>query len=273
VIDLHVHTWRCRHADGLAEEYVRAASASGVTILGFTEHLPMDPVFAASVPGAAGYAMPAVELDAYVEEVRQAAAVGRELGVEVLLAAEADVVPASVAHSAALIAEYPFDYVLGSVHFIGEWAFDDPDRIDRYDAWTPMKLWERYFDELILAAGAGLVDVMAHADLVKKFRGRPDEPVEHLYSTAAEAFAQAGVAVEINTAGLRKPCRELYPDVRFLRSLHRSGVGITLGSDAHRPSEVGADMDAALASARDAGYRSALVYRGRQPEEVGLDEL
>lgn len=273
MIDLHVHTWRCRHADGTPEQYVRAAAERGVRTLAFTEHLPLDPAIAARVPGAEGYAMPLGEYDAYVAEVAEAAVLGQALGVEVLLGAECDAVVGSFEHAERLLANRPFDIVLGSVHFVDDWAFDDPGLIDRYADWRLEDLWARYFEGLMLAARSGVADVLAHADLVKKFCGRPATPVEHHYALAAEVCAEVGMAVEINTAGLRKPCRELYPAQDFLVALHDAGVGITLGSDAHHPSDVAAGMDRATEALRAAGYTSVLVFRGRQPEEVGLDEL
>lgn len=273
MIDLHVHTWRCRHAVGTAEEYVRSAAASGVRTLAFTEHLPLAPSLAARVPGAESYAMPAGELPVYVSEVADAAVLGADLGVDVLLGIEIDAVPEAFEHARMALAEHAFDIVLGSVHFIDGWAFDDPERTAGYESWDIGDLWERYFDDLAGAARSGLVDVMAHADLVKKFCGRPGTPVDALYAEAASALRQAGVAVEVNTAGLRKPCRELYPAAAFLAELSKHGVPVTVGSDAHAPTEVGAGRIEAMAALRKAGYRSVLVFRNRVAEEIGVDEL
>jgi len=273
VIDLHAHSWRCRHGEGTPDEYVKAASERGVSVLAFTEHLPLAPAIASRVPGAQEYAMPLAELDDYVAEVGRAAVLGASLGVEVLLGIEIDAVPAGFQHARALLDAHPFDLVLGSVHFIGDWAFDDPALIGQYAHWQLDDLWNRYFDELVTAARSSLADVMAHADLVKKFCGRPESGLAELYATAASAFAEAGVAVEVNTAGLRKPCAEIYPSLPFLRALRSRGVPVTIGSDAHRPSEVGADAGLAVELLREAGFASVVVYRQRSAEEVGLDEL
>lgn len=273
MIDLHVHTWRCRHAEGTAQEYVRAAAERGVSTLCFTEHMPMAPSLVEHVSGADSYAMPLDELPAYIEEVRAAAEFGAHMGVDVLLGIEIDAVPEAHEHTTALLNAYPFDFVLGSVHFIDGWAFDDPGKISGYERWDYDALWERYFTDIADAARCGLADAMAHADLVKKLRGRPSGPVGHLYEAAAGAFSTAGVAVEINSAGLRKPCRELYPSREFLAELHRAGVPITIGSDSHAPNEVGLGTAYAVEAARTAGYRSVVVFRNRVAEEVGIDEL
>jgi histidinol phosphate phosphatase HisJ family len=268
IIDMHVHTARCGHARGAAAEYVAAARERGVTVLAFTDHLPLPPALLAADPHAGSYAMPAAELADYVAEVRDLA-----YGVDtpdVLLGIEADYLPAHVEETKAALASEEFDVVLGSVHYLDEWAFDDPDRTHEYEGRDLDALWDRYFTHVCEAAETGLFDVMGHPDLMKKFNFLPSGGMEERYRWCAERLAAAGVAVEVNTAGLRKPCRELYPSAAFLRALNRAGVPMTVGSDAHRPDEVGAAWDHAAAALRGAGYESVLVFRKRVPEEVGL---
>lgn len=273
MIDLHVHTWRCRHAEGTPEEYVQAAAAVGVRTLAFTEHLPLAPELAMTVPGAEGYAMPREEFDHYLDEVAAAVELGRTLGVEVLSGVEIDAVPEALGHARESCSGHRFDVILGSVHFIDGWAFDDPARRDRYAEWDADALWERYFSDVVRAARTADVDVMAHVDLVKKFGVWPEGATRELYRSLARDLADAGVAVEVNTAGLRKPCAEIYPGRELLAELSRAGVPATIGSDAHRPAEVGAGAAEAVAALKDAGYRSVVVFRERRPEEVGIDEL
>jgi len=260
MIDMHVHTALCKHATGSVEEYVQSAIRRELSVMAFTDHLPLPD----GMPGH--YAMDFAEIGQYVREVISVASEE----VEVLLGVEADWLPDQIDFTRDLLVSYPFDVVLGSVHFLDDWAFDDPALCDRYAAWTPERLWKRYFDELIEAAGSGLFDVMAHPDLVKKFDFRPEkEPLEE-YSRVAEALAQAGVAIEVNTAGLRKPCKELYPSRAFLVALKNAGVPATVGSDAHKPEHVGMDIGKAEEVLRSVGYESVLVFRGRIPEEVPL---
>ncbi|MHB1016830.1 MAG: histidinol-phosphatase HisJ family protein [Coriobacteriia bacterium] len=273
MIDCHVHTWRCRHATGTPAEYVRAAAERGISVLTFTEHLPLAPSLANRIAGAVGYAMPEVELPEYIAEVAAAAVLGASLGVEILCGIEVDAVPIARPYAREMLDAHSFDVVLGSVHFIDDWAFDDPARRDGYDSWSPDELWERYFADVLDAARAGVVDVMAHVDLVKKFGVWPEGDTGELYHRTAQALAAAGVAVEVNTAGLRKPCQEIYPGTELLRELRKAGVPVTVGSDAHSPDEVGAGAAEARAALRDAGYRSVVVFRGREMREVGLDEL
>lgn len=264
MIDCHVHTARCGHASGAVVEYVEAAAEAGVGILTFTDHLPLP------VGHDAGYAMPLGELDDYVAEVAAVRATGADSGVEVLLGIEADWLPEQVGFTRELLHRAAFDVVLGSVHFIEGWAFDDPDLRHRYDEWDPDELWARYFGEFAAAANSGLFDVMAHPDLVKKFGVMPGSDPIVYYEAAAHAASAAGVAVEVSTAGLRKPCGELYPSAGFLRALREAGVPVTVGSDAHRPGEVGYGWDCAVRALREAGYDSVSVFRDRIAEEVSL---
>jgi histidinol-phosphatase (PHP family) len=265
VIDLHIHTARCGHASGEMAQYVDEGRARGLEVMCFTDHLPMP------APYPQHYTMRPEEMPAYVADVLAAARDARETGgPEVLLGIEADWLPDAVEKVERAISLHDFDLVLGSVHFLGDWAFDDPDLVARYDAWEPDVLWERYFDEVGKAAASGLYDVIAHPDLVKKFGSRPTADPRPWYEQTALALAQAGCAVEVNTAGLRKPVGEIYPSLDLLKACRRRGVAATTGSDAHSPGEVGEGFDLARELLLAAGYDSVVCFRKRVAEEVSL---
>jgi histidinol-phosphatase (PHP family) len=265
MIDLHVHTSLCGHAEGSLEEYVSAARSAGVTTMAFCDHLPLPPGWPTH------YTMAWTDLPAYVEQVTEVAARCRaDGGPEVLLGIEADRIPGADHLVLGALEEHPFDVVLGSVHFIEEWAFDDPDLVARYGEWVPDELWDRYFAELAATAATKMFDVIAHPDLVKKFGCAPVSDLRPWYEEIAAVFAGCGVAVEVNTGGLRKPCREIYPSLGLLNACRRHGVPATIGSDAHMPSHVGAAQGEARALLEAAGYRSVVVFRKRVAEEVPL---
>jgi histidinol-phosphatase (PHP family) len=265
VIDLHLHTPRCGHACGTIEEYVAAARRAGVTTMCFTDHLPLPEGY------PAGYAMSWPELPLYVDEVRAAAvSAAADGGPEVLCGVEADWTPDAHTLVTGAVEEHGFDVVLGSVHMIDGWAFDDPDEIAGYESLDIGELWDRYFTLLEAAAASGLYDVMAHPDLVKKFGFFPESDPAPWYEEAATVFAESGVAVEVNAAGLRKPVGEIYPSLGFLKACRSRGVPATTGSDAHRPDDVGSGLVAARILLEAAGYSSLVVFRARVPEEVAL---
>ena len=265
MIDLHLHTSRCGHASGGVDEYVEAARASGLTTICFTDHLPLPDGY----PDC--YSMTWPQFPDYVREVRAAAQASLAAGgPEVLCGVEADWLPESAPLIAGAAAAHDLDLVLGSVHFVEGWAFDDPDEIDRYEEWDIESLWERYFEQVAAAAASRLFDVIAHPDLVKKFGFRPEVDPSPWYEETASVLAATGVAVEVNTAGLRKPVREVYPSLALLQACRRRGVPATTGSDAHSHEDVGAGLDRARELLLQAGYGSVLVFRKRVPTEVPL---
>ncbi|MEA2322542.1 MAG: histidinol-phosphatase family, partial [Solirubrobacteraceae bacterium] len=167
-----------------------------------------------------------------------------------------------------------WDYVVGSVHFLGDSAVD----YDRYDVWTtgesPDRVWRRYFEWLGEAAMSGLYDVLAHPDLVKHWgreRPLPDRDLRYYYEVAMEGIAESGIAVEVSTAGLRKPVGEIYPSQAFLEMVLDAGNPIVLSSDAHVPDQVGYGYDRALELLDGLGVRELCVFerRARRLEPIG----
>lgn len=261
-IDCHVHTARCGHAVGTPAEYVAAAADSGLDVIAITDHLPF--------PGGhePGYCMADDELPAYVAEVDALRAAPPD-GLKVLLGVEADWC-CGVGDRLEALAGADLDVVLGSVHMLDGWAFDDPDLVARYERTDVDALWARYFEVYADAAASGLFDVMAHPDLVKKFGYLPSRDPQPLYRRVADALASSGVAIEVNTAGWRKPCAEAYPSLALLREFQLAGVPATVGSDAHAPAEVGYRWKDAADLLREAGYDRVVYFQGRRPIERRL---
>lgn len=266
MIDCHVHTARCGHGEGEAADYVLAARGAGIEVITFTEHLPLpqalDPV--------REYSMPPCDLAGYLDEVRSLAAASAAGSPLVLAGVEADWLEHDMDHVRGLLAAHEFDLVLGSVHFVDGWAFDDPNLIEQWDTADVDATWRRYFEHVVVAARTGLFDAMAHPDLVKKFGYRPSFDTAELYDWVAEEFANAGVAIELSTAGLRKPAAEPYPGPDLLAACARAGVRATLGSDAHRPSEVAYAFDRARRELAAVGYERLVYFVGRETREYLL---
>jgi histidinol-phosphatase (PHP family) len=191
-------------------------------------------------------------------------------GVTLRLGLEVDYFPRAEEGLRRLLAAYPLDFVLGSVHWLDGWGFDHLSRVERWQGRDVDEVYRRYFAELGRAARSGLFDVIAHPDLVKVAGHRPAFDPTPLYEEAARALAAAGVAAEVSTAGLRKPVHEIYPAEPFLRLLRQHDVPITLASDAHRPEDVGRDFAASVALARRCGYTRICRFVQRRREEVEL---
>jgi histidinol-phosphatase (PHP family) len=243
--DYHTHTQRCGHASGEPREYVLAAQARGLLSLGIADHLPLLPKPDPELT------MSATDLPGYVAEVQTLKA---QFPDYVLLGIEADYRPHTVAAVGDLLAAHPFDYVIGSVHFLDDWGFDDPRYVSAYKDRDIDQVWIQYFQLVGDATDSGLFTVLGHLDLVKKFGYRPTRALEEELDHLVDRIAGSGVLVEINTAGFHKPAAEAYPTLDILRRLGEAGVPVTFGSDAHQPDHVGRDFERAVALARAAGY-------------------
>ena len=251
-----------------AERYRAAAEEHGIAELGVSEHVYR---FTQALelwrhPFWEQYARD--DLGAYCAFVREET--------DLRLGIEMDFVAGAEDRTAALLDEHDFDYVVGSVHFIRDGAVD----MDDYSVWgsgrSAEEIWKRYFETVAESAASGLFDIIAHPDLVKYWgsaeKGRlPDRDPRFYYEPAVEAIAEANVAVEVSTAGLRKPAGEIYPAPPFLEMLLEAGAPVALSSDAHRPGDVGAGYEQALEllSSLGVGELSVFERRARRQEPVG----
>jgi histidinol-phosphatase (PHP family) len=251
---------------GWIERYAAAARATGVAELALTEHCHRFRQAAGISDHPFWNETAHADLDAYVGALGAA----RDEGSPIRVGIELDWIAGKEDALRELVAGRDLDIVLGSVHWLAEGMVDHPG----YSVWEahPVdEVWRLYFDELRAAAGSGLYDVMAHPDLPKVFGERPQGGVpQHEYDDTADAFAAAGVACEISTAGLRKAAAELYPAPAFLEACARRGVPITLAADGHRPEDVARDLTLAVELAVSAGYRTVTAFRAREPRQEAL---
>jgi histidinol-phosphatase (PHP family) len=255
MLDYHIHTSLCGHACGEMAAYIQTALARPLQEIGFADHLPM---LRYAQPD---YAMSLAQLPEYVQQVRQMQHAYPQL--RILLGIEADYYPAIEDATRALLAQHPFDYVYGSVHFLDDWAIDDPRLLASWAQCDVNAVYVQYFTVLQQAIRAGLFDIIGHFDLVKKFGHRPTRDLSELIEETVRACRDAGVAVEINTAGLRKPVKELYPARAILERLKHYDVPIVFGSDSHAPDEVGQDFHLAREFVRAVGYTQLVRFERR----------
>jgi histidinol-phosphatase (PHP family) len=252
-----------------AERYREAATERGIAELGVAEHVyrftaALDvwqhPLWVENAQD---------DLDRYCEFVREQT--------DLKLGIEADFIPGRVERMRALLEQREWDYVVGSIHFLAEGALD----YERFDVWnsgrSPDHVWKTYFTWLGEAAASGMFDILAHPDLVKYWgpthpkRPWPDKDLRFYYDLAMEQIADSGVAVELSTAGLRKPVGEIYPDRAFLEMIADAGNPIALSSDAHTPEQVGFEYERALELLDSVGVKEIAVFEGRRArlEPVG----
>ncbi|HOC00733.1 MAG TPA: histidinol-phosphatase HisJ family protein [Verrucomicrobiota bacterium] len=261
--DYHMHTPLCRHAKGEPSDYARHALELGFDEIGFSDHSPMPR------DDFDDWRMRLDQLSDYVARVDRARREAPSLTIK--LALEVDFLPGQEEWVRDLAGRYPWDYLIGSVHYVTEsWDIDNPHRIALWQGRDLFEVWTAYFERLTRAAESGLFDIIGHADLCKKFGFRPAADCTPLYRRFLASARRADVAIELNTAGLRKECREIYPSRTLLELAHQEGVAIAFGSDAHDPEEVGADFEQAVALARSVGYTHACRWTRRERTTVSL---
>jgi histidinol-phosphatase (PHP family) len=273
--DYHVHlrpdddpAWPAERAFAgeNAERYRAVASERGVEELGVAEHVHrfrqslevwQHPFWRANATD---------DIDAYCEWVRE--------GSDLKLGIEADFVPGREDKMANLLEARDWDYVVGSIHFLQDAALDMRGDFDIWRSADPDKVWKRYFETLGEAARSGLYDILAHPDLVKVWGGsapRPDGDLRRYYELAMDGIADSDVAIEVSTAGLRKPVAEIYPDPAFLAMCLEAGRPVALSSDAHVPDQLAFRYDDALELLDAAGVTELAVFehRDRRLEPIG----
>lgn len=288
MLDYHLHLWpHGRPSEGPTLDqlaaYCERAQAAGVTQIALTEHLfrfaqadaalagfwDDDPDPALRRTMAAYWAEHAhADLDLYVSVVLEAKAAG----LPVVLGLEVDHYAGRMDKVAALLDGYPFDVLLGSVHWIGAWGFDDYDNpvvAREWDNRAIEDVWRRYTDALEELADSRVCDVLAHPDLCK-VTGRLPRTPDEFYDRMAEAAARTGMAAEVSSAGFRKPVGEAYPAPPLLARFKEHGIPVTTASDAHDAPTVAHRSHDLKALLTAAGYDSLQAYDRRTPTEVPL---
>lgn len=255
--DIHLHSKLCGHATGELEEYIERGIELGLAAVGFSFHLPV------TIPVNYKVNVSREELDFLVGEVARLRDAYRD-DIPVLFGGEADYLPGVEEEVAALVAAYPFDYVIGSVHFVGTWPFDHSRFIAKFDEWDLRELYATYFGLVCEAMRTGLYDIVGHVDLIKKFGHRPDGDWSDLIEYVCTVVRECDVCVEINTAGIDKPVGEQYASEAFVQAFAQHGIPITFGSDGHAPDEVGRYFDRAVTLARSAGHECYARFVGRK---------
>jgi histidinol-phosphatase (PHP family) len=291
VIDYHLHLWPHSQSDAQATveqvaAYCERATAAGLTEIAVTEHLFRftqakdllggfwdDLPGEALRPGMAAYwdHHARVDLDAYVEVVEAVKAAG----LPVVLGLEVDYYQDRMDQVAALLADYPFDVLLGSVHWLGTWRFDvlnEPLVMAEWDVRDIDAVWEEYTRAMEELGASGVCDVFAHPDLVK-IAGRVPAVPDEFYDRITEAAVRSGMAAELSSAGWRKPCDQEYPAPPLLKRFVDRGVPLTTASDGHVLPDVADRADSLRDLLAGAGVTTVQGYRRRRPYEVPVSRV
>ena len=262
MVDFHTHTSLCEHATGSAADYVASAVSKGLSVIGISDHAPLPDGLREGVTMRPG------DIEGYISSVEAARDAFTER-IEVRVGFEVDF-PLHDTFDRRYFTDPRIDYLIGSCHYIGTWPMDHPDYKDDYFRRGVDTVYSDYYDSLEACAASGLFNIIGHFDLAKKFGYRPMKDMTKKITAVAKAAARTNTAVEMNTAGLRKPVGEIYPSPEIVKILFDCDVPVTLGSDAHAPEEVGSDFAKAIELVRDAGYRRIATFEKRRLSFINL---
>ena len=256
IVDIHNHTKLCNHAEGEISQYIEKAIEKGIKYFGFSEHAPMN--------FDEKYRISFEQMREYEQSVLSAKERYKDK-IEILLGYEVDYLKGYMDER---VLNADVDYLIGSVHFIDEWGFDNPEFIGNYENKDIDEIWQKYFNAIEQMAKSRLFDIVGHLDLIKIFKYMPNKDINEIAKNALLAIKEADMSVEINVAGLRKPVGEAYPSLSLLKEIKKLNIPITFASDAHKPQQVGLFSDEVIFIAKSAGYKECSIYKKRKREFV-----
>ncbi|MFA5460704.1 MAG: histidinol-phosphatase [Sulfurimonas sp.] len=256
IVDLHNHTKLCNHAEGEIAQYIDKAIECNIQYFGFSEHAPMN--------FDEKYRMRFDQMREYEQNILEAKEHYKDK-IEILLGYEVDYLRGYMDER---VLNAKVDYLIGSVHFINEWGFDNPEFIKDYENQDIDEIWQKYFNAIEEMAKSKLFDIVGHLDLIKIFKFMPKGNIVDIAKNTLLAIKESGMSVEINVAGFRKPIAEAYPSPELLKEIKRLDIPITFASDAHKPEQVGLFSDETMKMVKELGFSECVIYRKRKKEFI-----
>ncbi len=260
VVDLHNHTPLCNHAQGSIDEYVLSAIKHSTKVFGFSDHAPMD--------FDPKYRMKFDEMKQYELDILNAKERYKD-DIEILLGYEVDYLKG---HMDERVLNANVDYLIGSVHFLEGWGFDNPEFIGKWEEQDIDEIWQKYFDTIQEMAESRLFDIVGHFDLIKVFKFMPKGDILEMAFKALEAIKKSGMVLELNVAGFRKDVKEAYPSISLLKKAFELGIPITFASDAHKPEQVSLYNHEIVSMARSVGYNECSYFVKRQRHSISFHQ-
>jgi len=257
MIDLHNHTILCNHASDSMDEFIQKAITKGIKIYGFSDHAPMN--------YDEKYRMNFEEMDIYENWINSLKEKYKDK-IKILKGYEVDFTP----NVDKRVLERKVDYLIGSVHFLDNWGFDNPEFLSEWKKRDVDDVYKEYFELIEKLAESKLFDIVGHLDLIKVFNYKPKDNIKKIAKKAIEAIADNQLVVEINTAGIRKKVNEFYPSVELLEMIKEFKIDITFGSDAHSKGQVGFNLKEVYKLAKYLGFKRVVYFENREKRFKGF---
>jgi histidinol-phosphatase (PHP family) len=261
LIDYHTHHVRCGHAKGELEEYVKKGIDIGLNQLGLSDHMPLLHVNPDTY--YPGMAMAMEELPNYVEECFALKSKYKQQ-IDLKIGLEGDYIEGYEEQILQIIEAYPWDYVIGSVHFLGEWDITDFRQQDGWKGKSHDQVYEQYYDAVQKAARTGFYNFIGHMDVIKRFGFKPAADRIDLELETLKVIKAQDMAIELNASGLRMPCEEMFPSRRILEACFEQNIPLTIGSDAHDPERLSQYLDQARALLKEIGFTKLATFDNRK---------
>jgi histidinol-phosphatase (PHP family) len=238
------------------ESYIQRSIELGIDIYGFSEHAPMG--------FDTYYRLNFSEMNAYENDVKYLQEKYKNK-IKILLGYEVDYLKGYIDER---VINSKVDYLIGSIHFLGEWGFDNPEFISEYKNRNIDAIWQEYFDNIEAMAKTGYFNIAGHLDLIKVFKFMPKKDIRTIAKNALRAIKNSNMVIELNSAGLRKPIKELYPSPLLLEMAYEMDIPITFSSDAHAIGQIGYKYKEAVELAKRIGYTKAVTFEQRERELI-----
>ena len=252
IVDLHNHTPLCNHAEGTIDEYINSAIEHETKVFGFSDHAPMD--------FDPKYRMKFEDMKQYEKDVKSAKEKYQNK-IDILLGYEVDFLEG---HMDERVLNANVDYLIGSVHFLEGWGFDNPEFIGKWEEQNIDEVWQKYFNTIEKMAKSKLFNIVGHFDLIKVFKFMPKGNILTMAQKSLQAIKESGMVLELNVAGFRKDVAESYPSKTLLEEAYRLGIPITFASDAHKPAQVSLFNEKITKLARDVGYKECAYFKNKE---------
>ena len=257
LVDYHTHTVLSDGAN-THEEMVRVAIEKGLDEIGFSDHVCLKPV---------EWAIDVIDIPVMGRLISDLKAKYKDL-IKIRYGIELDYFPGRENELRDLISGIPLDYVIGSVHFIGDWNFDTDKSL--YGKWSNDQLYEMYFDIIQMAASSRLFDIIGHLDIIKKFRVYPESDQEKLFDEVLQTIHKNDLVVELNTGGVDRPCAEFTPSPQIIELCRQKDIPVTLSSDAHHASQIARHYETAVDLLTGVGYHEIAGFENRKRKMIRL---
>jgi histidinol-phosphatase (PHP family) len=266
-IDYHTHHVRCGHAIGSLEEYVQQGIELGLDQLGLSDHMPLLHVDPATY--YSGMAMPMEELPRYFEECVYVRDKYKDQ-IDIRIGLEGDYIEGYEDQIERIVTAYPWDYVIGSVHFLGEWDISDSRQLHGWDDRKVEDVYLQYYSMVQKAAQTGFYHYLGHIDVIKRFGKVPEEDMWEVEKQTIDVIKANDLAIELNASGLRTPCAEMFPSRRILEYCYQQGVPLTVGSDAHQPARLTQNLDIAVQLLKEIGFEQLATFKAGKRTMVSI---